>query len=174
MDNQVFYKLVEETRLQCRFARFAFQNIRSGANSLDAENVFFYVDAFLSHANNISRLLWPERETSKARGDRLRAELNISDDSPLRLREIQEQLDHFDERVEDWLEPMENRNSMDMNLMPQGTMADYTPDKFNRSLDPNTFQYSLRGSSCELRRVLDEISRLETALQMWFRTHNPW
>lgn len=174
MDNQLFYKIVEETRLQCRFARIAFQNIRSSVTSLDSENAFFYVDAFLSHANNVSRLLWPEREASKARGERLRTELKITDDSPLRLREIQTQLERFDECVEDWLEPLENRNSMDMNLMPQGTMAGYTPDKFQRSLDPDTFEFSLRGNSCELRRVVDEIARLQTVIEMWFKTHNPW
>src|SRR5687768_12522897 len=75
MDNQVFYKLVDETRLQCGFARFAFQNLRSSVNSLDPENAFFYVDAFLLHAGNVSRLLWPERSQSQTRGERFRTEL---------------------------------------------------------------------------------------------------
>lgn len=174
MDNQLFYKLVEETRRQCRLARFAFQNVRSNVNTLDSEKVFFFVDAFLGHVCNVSRLLWPERESSKSRGERMRAELKIADDSPLRLRGIRPQLERFDERVEDWLELPENRNSLDMNLMPQGTISDFKPDRFHRSLDPETFQFSMRGNECELRRVSDEIARLESALQSWFRTHNPW
>lgn len=174
MDNQVFYKLVEETRLQCRFAQFAFQNIRDSVNVMDSEKSFFFVDAFLDHANNIAQLFWPERATSQTRGQRLRNELKIADDSALCLREIRMQLENFDEHVEDWLEALENRNSIDMNLMPQGTIADYKPDKFHRSLDPDTFQFQVRGNVCELRRVADEIARLETAIQLWFKTHRPW
>jgi hypothetical protein len=61
-----------------------------------------------------------------------------------------------------------------MNLMPQGTISDFKPDKFHRSLDPETFQFYLRGNSCELRRVADEIGKLESVIQAWFKTHHPW
>jgi hypothetical protein len=88
MDKQLLYKLVEEVRLQGQFAHFAFQNVRNSLVGLDSERVFFYVHAFIAHASNISRLLWPARPESKDRGDQLRAELKVDDKSPLRLVEF--------------------------------------------------------------------------------------
>jgi hypothetical protein len=174
MDNQLVYKFVEETRQQCRFSSLAFQNIRSSLNALDSEKTFYHVDAFLYHAHNLSRLFWPEREASRPRGERLRTELKVTDESPLKMLEFRRHVENFDERLEDWLTPLENRNYIEMNVMPQGTLGDFKPDKFHRSLDPETFQFHFRGDPCNLRQVADEIRKLETTIQSWFRTHSTW
>jgi hypothetical protein len=174
MDNLVIYRMVEEIGLQCRLAEFAHQNIRASLSALNSEKTFFHVDAFLGNASNLTRLFWPARAESQARGEKLRGDLKIGDDSPLRLREIWSQLERFDEHLEDWLEPLENRNYVAMNIMPVGTMGDYKPDKFHRSLDPETLHYHFRGALCDLRKVAEEIRRLDTAAQTWLRTHNPW
>lgn len=174
MENRVFYKTVEELRQQCRFGLLAFQNLRGALNEQDPERVFFQVHGFLTHATMISRLLWPARTESQARGDRLRHELNIAADSPLALRGIRGQIEHFDEAFEDWVTTLEEANYVDMNLMPLGTTSGFKADKFQRNLDPDTFNLHFRGAPCDLRKVSDQIRGLESAAQRWLRTNHPW
>ena len=174
MDNQLFYKLVEEVRQQARFAQFAYQNMRTSLAGMDSERVFFYVHAFLGAVANISRLLWPLRPESKARGDQLRAELKVDDGSPLRLADFRQHLDQFDEWLEDWASSLEQRNYVDMNIMPQGTISNYKQDAFHRNLDPETFQFWFRGDLCNLRALSDELRKLEAAVESWVKTHHSW
>ncbi len=174
MENQVIFRTIEEIRQQCRFAQFAWQSLRSSLHAMDSEKTFFYVQAFLSHAHNVSRMLWPARPESMARGEKLRGELKFTDDSPLRLGGFRSQLEDVDERFEDWLADPDHRNYVDMNLMPLGTIADFKPDKFHRSLDPEHFHCHLRGAECDLRKISDELKRAEAAVQRWLKTHSPW
>jgi hypothetical protein len=174
MDNRIFYKTAEELRQQCRFAWIAFQNLRTALNEQDPERVFYHVHAFLAHATMISRLLWPVRAESSARGERLRTELKVTADSPLALAGFRAQVERFDEAYEDWLLALDEPNYMDMNLMPAGTTSGFKADKFQRSLDPDTFKLHLRAAVCDLRKISDEVRRLESAIQQWLRTHNPW
>ena len=174
MNNQLLFKFLEETRLQCRFARFAYDNLRASVQGSDPETTFFYVHSFLSCAGNVARLLWPERSESKARGERLRRELKTTEDSPLKIRILLKSFAASDEHFEDWVGAMETPGYLDFNIMPQGTMVDYKQDTFQRSLDPDTSKLVFRSERCDLRQMFDELRRIESAAQLWFKTHNPW
>lgn len=174
MDNPALFKMVQELRQQVRFSLMAFQNLRAVLNEQDVERAFFQVDAFLAHAAGVARLLWPARPESKPRGDRLRQELKVAETSPLELPGVREQVERFDEAFEDWLLSLENRSYVDMNLMPVGTVQGFPKDVFQRSFDPQTFRLQLRGVACDLRKVSDELHKLDGAAQQWLRTHNPW
>jgi hypothetical protein len=174
MNNQVLFKFLEEIGLQCRFARFAYDSVRSSVQGFDPEKTFFYVHSLLTAAGNVSRLLWPERSESKARGERLRSELNLTEDSPLKIRHLRKSLDASDEHFEDWLGAMETPSYTDFSIMPQGTMQGYKQDTFQRSLDPDMYTLVFRGEACDLRQITDELRRIESAAQLWLKTHNPW
>ncbi len=174
MNNQLLFKFVEEIRLQCGFVRIANENMRGSVQGLSPERTFFYVHAFLNHAVAVSRLLWPERDASLARGERLRHELKISDQSPLKMKELRRHIDRTDESLEDWLAGLETVDYLEFNIMPQGTMQGYKQDRFQRSLDPDTFRLEFRGARCDLREVFSELLRIEAAAQAWLKTHNPW
>ena len=174
MDKKILYRMVEETRQQCRFAQATFQLLRMRLNEPDHEKVFLEVHAFLGHVVMISRLLWPARPSSAARGEDLRAELKIAVDSPLRMAGSREQVEQFDEAYEDWLTALPEAGYVDMNLMPTGTMLGSRQDVFQRSLDPDMLTFQLRGVSMDLRRFSDALRELESATQQWLRTHNPW
>ena len=174
MNNQVLFKYLEEIRLQCRFARLAYDNVRSSAQGSDPERTFFYVHALLNCAGNVARLLWPERPQSKERGERLRNELKTTEGSPLKMRNLRKSLEATDEHFEDWIGALEAPNYMDFNIMPQGTMLGYKQDTFQRSLDPDTNQLVFRGEICDLGKITEELQRIESATQQWLKTHNPW
>jgi hypothetical protein len=174
MDNRVFYKTVEEIRQQCRFAQLAFVTLRTSLNEQDPERCFLHVHTFLFHATMVSRFLWPARADSRERGEKLREALKVEPDSFVLPADMRRQAEGFDEAYEDWLNALDNPGYMDMNLMPAGTISGFKADTFQRSLDPETFKLILRGAECDLRRVSDELRKIESAIQLWLRTHNPW
>jgi len=54
----------------------------------------------------ISRYFWPTEPAKKrhaARGKRLREAFAVTDDSPLKSRKLRNQMEHFDERLDDYL-----------------------------------------------------------------------
>jgi hypothetical protein len=174
MNNQVLFKLVEEVRLQCRFGKFAFDNLRTSLQGMDAEKTFFYVQAFLNHASHVSRWLWPARPESKARGEQLRTELKATDGAFVILSDLRAHREATDEQLEDWIGALENPGYLDFNIMPQGSISAYKQDTFQRSLDPDTYKLLFRGQAWDLRRIVDTLYRIESAAQVWLRTHNPW
>jgi hypothetical protein len=174
MDKKILYRTIEELRQQCRFGLTTFQSLRLRLNELDQERVFLETHAFLGHATMISRLLWPIRASSAARGESLRKALEVADDSPLRMGGGRSQVETFDEAFEDWLVTQPGADYVDMNLMPTGTMAGSKTDLFHRSLDPDTMQFLFRGVPIPLRKLSDAMRALEWAIQQWLRTHQSW
>lgn len=174
MEPKVAYKIVEELRLQCRFTQFAWQHLRASLQSVDAEKTFFYAHAALAHAVTIAGLLWPARASSAARGQWLRKELRVAEDSPLRLREIRGQLERPDEAFEDWLGSLEDKNYVDLNIMPRAAFGSFKQDTFQRSLDPDTQKLVLRGAECDLRGLVEALKQLEGAAAAWLRAHTLW
>jgi len=174
MDTKVLYRMIEEVRQQCRFAQTTFESLRLRLNELHQERVFVDAHAFLGHATMISRLLWPSRTESNARGEALRTELGIGTDSPLRMAGARSQVERFDEAYEDWLETLPEAGYVDLNLMPSGTMLGSKEDVFQRSLDPDTLVLRLRGAPIDLRKLADATRALEAQASKWLRTHNPW
>ena len=174
MDTKVLYRMVEEVRQQCRFGQMTFESLRLRLNELNQDKVFVEVHAFLGHAVMISRLLWPTRPESAARGETLRAELKVPGESPLRMTGSRAQVERFDEAYEDWLATLPEAGYVDMNLMPSGTMLGSKEDVFQRNLDPDTLILRLRDAPIELRKVADAIRSLESGAQAWLRSHHPW
>lgn len=174
VDKRLLYRTIEELRQQCRFAQTAFQSLRLRLNELDQERTFLYAHAFLGHAVMISRLLWPNRAESAARGEALRQALAVPADSPLRMSGGREQLETFDEAYEDWLAGLPGADYVDQNLMPTGTMAGSRMDVFQRNLDPDTLMFQLRGQPISLRKVSDAIRALDGSIQQWLRANQPW
>jgi hypothetical protein len=68
-------------------------------------------DAFLNQLQNVilqgatlSRFFWPVRKGHEARGEQLRTVFGVTDSSPLRDRGLRNALEHFDERLDLYLQ----------------------------------------------------------------------
>jgi hypothetical protein len=66
--------------------------------------MWFAIDALLTAAANISKLLWGKNGAMAARRKPLRDSLNVSDSSVLRDREIRNRFEHFDSDLETYLQ----------------------------------------------------------------------
>lgn len=174
MDNPLIYKLLEELRLQCRFAQIAFKELPKAIQMNDPERAFFHVHAFLAHAVNISKLLWASDGAAKLRASKLRTELRLADTSPLELKELRELLDHHEERLAEWAETAEHRNFVAINLMPVGTLEGFKADSFHRTLDTETMRGAIQGVAFDLPLLSKELQKLDRAAENWLKTHSPW
>ena len=63
---------------------------------------------------------------------------------------------------------------IELELVPQGTLADFKSDAFQRNLDPDTLILVYRGWVCDLRKLESSIRAAESKAEIWMRTHNRW
>jgi hypothetical protein len=86
-----------EIEMQSDYALEAMNLLRQSLPNPDRS--FFYIQAFLVSAANVSKLLWPKDEK---RGEELRQILNVGENSPIADRTLRNHFEHFDERIERW------------------------------------------------------------------------
>ena len=70
---------------------------------LDEERILNHVQNILLQGAALSRYFWPVRDAHKSRGESLRASLAVSDESPLKNRDLRNAVEHFDERIDKYL-----------------------------------------------------------------------
>lgn len=174
MENPFRFKLLEELRLQSRFAAEAFGGVTSNLQLNDSEKVFFFAHAFVRHAVDIGKLLWPEAEEAAERGKALREACCDSDEAPKEFLAFRELADSFDEKLLSWYGSEEHRNAQQMNLMPIGTLDGFPAEDFHRSLDPDTLQFVFEGVSGNLRQMNDALRKIDAGAEKWLRKNNPW
>ncbi|MET4220208.1 hypothetical protein ABIB00_005436 [Bradyrhizobium sp. LB14.3] len=100
----VFYErsiLYSASRSQKAFMRYD-QGLESGAT---ADEIVSSVHEALSHAASLSRFFWPTRAqgVASSRGEQLRRAFGVDHRSPLYERELRNALEHFDERLDEYL-----------------------------------------------------------------------
>jgi len=75
----------------------------------------------IHQAGSLSRYFWPSRKEHRSRGEFLRNKFAMKDDDPLNNRELRNALEHFDERLDDFVL---GKNA-----------GEFVPDYFGRKLD---------------------------------------
>jgi hypothetical protein len=66
-----------------------------------------HLQNILTHAAALSRYFWPSKpgkyDVHQKRAETLRTEFDLNDDSPLKNRKLRNQLEHFDENLDNYL-----------------------------------------------------------------------
>lgn len=178
MDQHVLSIYLGEIETQCTFALNATQQLNQALNTLSGgENptndhnvrklaqseVFRSIHSLLTHASNVSRLLWPSRpKDSKAeRGRILRKALGIPDDDyPLKSRRLRDHLEHFDERLDEWQETSAGRTFVQDNIGPWGSVAGVDELDVMRWYDQVARRLIFRGESIDIQELVTTIDAL--------------
>jgi hypothetical protein len=167
-------------RKQCRFALHAAGHLGSllaergsvfpSALSEFTAEVFRTIHSLLTHASNISRLLWPglpyrmkpeRRDRMQSRSARLREALALPEgDHPLRSRELRDHLEHFDERLDEWAATSEHHNLAQDIIGPPEALAGIKPTDRMRWYDPYTATFHFRGEVYSIQQVIDALNEL--------------
>jgi hypothetical protein len=166
---------LDELNEQCASARLALEETERAiaralgpgvqADAFPVESlrrIWFNLQAFLGFAANVSKLLWPVRAKSKLRGEELRALLKVDDTSPLRSRDARNDLEHFDERMDDWAAgAAPHFAAVDRNIVT-GPNPQILRNTFAlRNLDVRSMTFTFMGVDHKLRALETAIKDLQ-------------
>ncbi len=92
----------------CLQAFKKFENLCLQKDALEKhEEIFEALHTALSHCAAISRFFWPSRDgilkLHEERGKKLRDAFRISDESPIKHRKLRDAIEHFDEKLDEYL-----------------------------------------------------------------------
>jgi hypothetical protein len=116
------------------------------------------------HAAALSRYFWPVRDNHEWRGIQLRSVFQISDDSPLRSRDLRNSIEHFDEKLDRYLE-----NGIVGHILPEYigpfVESDGVPVHLFRAYYVDTATFQLLDKRYEIQPIANEIGRLYEQLR---------
>jgi len=156
--NHVFLsEIANQSRIALKAADRLAAVIKHGADPIDTWSA---VQLILIAAGNVSKILWPPRKSSALRGEILRRQLDVDDNSPLSDRNFRNHFEHYDERIEDWLASQNTSVYTDWIIGPPMGFARQFPSNVHRGYDYTTQTLTFRGESISLESIvkaLDEI-----------------
>lgn len=153
------------------------------------QEVFRNVHSFLTHASNVSKLLWPgvaqrkQGETDQdylarldsdgtkpkkvaaaraaARGIALRALLGLDEHQhTLKSRMLRDHLEHYDERLDHWSASSKQRNIVSDYIGPPNQIVGVADTDRMRNFDPSTALFTFRGESYDLSDLATALDEL--------------
>lgn len=109
MDNHQLHWYIEEILIHAIAAHGEYSRLCeliADPETVQTRFVWLHLISFLSHAAMISKYLDPIRpkEVAAERMNRLRAELDVNEKSNLLARSARDNVEHFDERIDSWVE----------------------------------------------------------------------
>jgi hypothetical protein len=152
--------LAAEVHEQCKFALMAHAHLTQAQSdpATPIQWTWYSLQNFLVAAANISKLLWGTKPATKARRTRLRIALGVDDTFAIRDRNLRNDFEHFDERVED--KCTKTHIYIGRNVGPAGMIAIGDPDDHFQHYDPTTGQVTFWTHSVSVPAVLKEIELL--------------
>lgn len=150
------------------------------AAEADAERVqaqlFRSLHSFLTHAAMVSRLLWPSgprkhREEDRAshdrrnaqavnRGKQVRLALGLPDKQPRGQRTLRDHLEHFDERLDDWVLTGSRHNFIDRCVGPPNPMVGPERRDVMRWFDPTDGSFHFRGERFDITALAARVNEI--------------
>lgn len=183
MDRPEFEELIylQEVKTQCNSVLFALEQFderiqevtqRSnleGRNTPSSE-VFRALHSLLTHAANISRLLFPSRkgdQYAQRRGQKLRDLLSVDDASPIADRSLRNHLEHYDERLDQWAQnhPGTSKSFATDNIHPKDAGPNVPPDSALRAYLTDTREFYFMGDVYEMLPLVREVRRIREEVE---------
>lgn len=132
-----------------------------------AELIIFELQEALSHCAAISRFLWPvgKSKLAAARGQTLRKSLRVSEESPLKSRTLRNAIEHFDERMDEYLLNDPVGIIFDL-LIESSDLADDELGHVFRLVDPEKNILVLFGEKYEFSLIEDEVRRIHSGKEI--------
>ncbi|MBX3302656.1 MAG: hypothetical protein KF693_10625 [Nitrospira sp.] len=112
----------------------------------------------------LSRYFWPARPAHEWRGACLRRAFAMSDDNPLRSRNLRNAIEHFDEQLDVYLERGIVGNILPEYVGPSSDRGDI-PIHLFRGYFIDTGVFELLGNRYEIEPLAQEISRVHELLR---------
>ncbi len=180
MDQRDFILFLREVDLQCRYAWNAYTQLWSSVQILHHDAAFYFVHSFLSHSALVSKLLWPvptgsadRKRRMRERGEALRGFLHLTDGGLLANRSLRNSLEHYDERLQDWVAETQTGVIAEANFSSPAGMGGMERIAYHRNLDIETGDFTFQGEAYNLHGVMKELQAILDLTQPWLNEHDP-
>ncbi len=143
----------------------------------DVSALFFELHALLSHVASASRILWPPQTRANQRaldrGAHLRAVLTVPEDHPVRSRKLRNHLEHYDERLDAWIQESQHHNIATDIVGPVGSFGGTKMSQSDvfRQFDPATCSFIFRGEEFSIQRLVEGVNDLRNRIQQLGECH---
>lgn len=128
---------IQEAATQIDFAKRSYESYKNAHTMDDIPSIFLYVHHFLIHATNIDKLL--DVDPDSFRGKIISSEIDFTGIDLKPFRRLRNHLEHFDERLDDWVKNYDGHAFFDMNLVT-GTKG-FPQKAYLRALDGDIFKF---------------------------------
>lgn len=160
----------EEIASECQHALRAIQGINATLeHRAEVPLLFYHLHSFISHVAAVSRILWPPlkgdapaKARAKARGEHLCSVLGVDDAHPVASRALRNHLEHYDERVDSWVQDSTHHNLAPATVGPAGVFAGpaMTSRDVLRQYDPAAKTFLFRGEPFPLQPTVSGLEDL--------------
>ena len=136
----------------------------ASCNNESIDELFMHAFSSIHRAAAISRMFWPpgskdksKSERSRKRGEHLRSVIEIDHNHPIRSRSIRDNLEHFDERLDDWAENSKYKNMIKKFLGPRSAVSGIEDSDIIHHYDPKLYTYYFRGQPFNLQALTNGV-----------------
>ena len=123
-----------------------------------------HLQNLILHAAALSRYFWPSRDKHEWRGAQLRRALSVGDDSPLKSRDLRNAIEHFDERLDVYLEEGLTGHIIPAYVGPMPKSGG-VPLHLFRAYFVDTGEFELLGQRFNMPLIAGEVLRVEAGLR---------
>lgn len=107
----------------------------------------------------VSRYFWPSDKSHEARGRELRQQYRVTEDSPLKSRDLRNMIEHFDEKLDDYLAKGIVGHIIPHYFGLEGK-SNGVPKHFFRAYFINVGVFEILGKRYEIEPIAKELWRL--------------
>lgn len=133
-------------------------------SALPTQYLLTELQNIIVQAGALSRYFWPVRSAHEWRGAQLRKAFCISEDSPLRSRDLRNAIEHFDEKLDRYLE-----NGVVGQVLPEFVGLSREPEgvpvHLFRAYYVDTGNFELLGKRYEVQPLATEVTRIHEQLK---------
>jgi hypothetical protein len=138
-------------------------NSPSSLRDIDTDDVLNHLQNIVLQGAALSRYFWPVREGHERRAEKFRSSLGVTDNNPLRNRDLRNAMEHFDERLDRYLSKGIVGNIIPQYVGPSPKSAGVPRHTF-RSYYIDLGVFELLGDRYEIEPIAKELWRLHDAL----------
>ena len=131
---------------------------------LDQHSVLNELQNIVVHGAAVSRYFWPVRKGHEQRANQLRNAFNITEESPLFSRNLRNDIEHLDEKLDRYLEKGITGHILPEYFGPTGRSSG-VPTHFFRAYFIDSGEFQLLDKRYKIQPLADAISDLHEALE---------
>jgi len=158
---------IREISDNAEFARHAYAEYLAALERKDLSSLFTHIHYFLIHITNIDKLI--DCNKNQFRRNILASRVDFSPINLKTFRRLRNHLEHFDERIDAWIEKYYGCPFFDLNLVT-GCIG-FPKEQALRALDGHT--YLFHGEEYDLLELYNELEKVITLVEHTLKHASP-